>query len=175
MNVRGLMAFTVSPLAWRSVAAMTAALLVAAELTAPQPLLPELLPRSGAAPLEKLAQKPTTASSRAVTYAAIAEHPLFYPSRQPWIAPPPPSVGKKTTSQTRPAPLGNYTLVGIVISDSNRSALLKSSNPPRTIILSEGQTIDGWTLREISHERLHFDAGDSTYDMSFPRLPKPGR
>ena len=71
-------------------------------------------------------------------------------------------------------PLANYTLAGVVITSANRVALLKSSNPAKTVTLTEGRDLDGWTLREISRERLRFESGGTTYDMHFPAVKTGG-
>jgi len=72
-------------------------------------------------------------------------------------------------------PLANYILSGVVITNTNRVALLKSSNTAKTIALTEGRELDGWTLREIGRERLRFESGGTTYEMSFPLVQKPAR
>lgn len=99
-------------------------------------------------------------------YAAIQAAPLFYPSRQPWVPPTPPV---EETPPPAPSPLNDYALVGVVLSGDSRSAILRLAREGRTIVLSEGQELEGWTLREITRERARFVAGDSEYEMTFPK------
>jgi hypothetical protein len=173
MNFRRAIAGATTPLAWRAVLALVAAITVAGAWIAPRELA-QYAPALGTAINVPVEGGPTAAPS-AGTYPAIAEHPLFYPTRRPWAAPPPPAVAP-VTAQTGPTPLANYTLGGVVITDAIRVALLKSSNTAKTIALTEGRELDGWTLREIGRERLRFESGSgTTYDMSFPLAQKPAR
>ena len=103
-------------------------------------------------------------------YPAIAEHPLFYPTRQPWVPPPPKAAppAPPTPAPTAVHPLQKYQLVGIVISEGARAALLKSSDGGKTVTVSEGQQLNGWTLREISRDAAHFESAGDAYDLKFP-------
>ena len=172
MNFRRAIACATTPLAWRAVLALAAAITVAGAWIAPRELA-QYASALGTAINVPVEGGPAAAPSTG-TYPAIAEHPLFYPTRQPWATPPPPAAAT-TTAQTGPAPLANYTLTGVVITDAIRVALLKSSNTAKTIALTEGRELDGWILREIGRERLHFESGSATYDMSFPLPQKPAR
>ena len=172
MNFRAAIAGATAPLAWRAVLVLAAALAVATLWIAPrEPVQYTPAPAGG----NNAPKAGNPAGARAArTYPAIAEHPLFYPTRQPWTAPPPPAAAT-TTAQTAPVPLANYILSGVVITNTNRVALLKSSNTAKTIALTEGRELDGWTLREIGRERLRFESGGATYEMSFPVAQKPAR
>jgi hypothetical protein len=172
MNFRRAIAGATTPLSWRTVLVLAAALAVAAEWIAPHELA-QYAPALGTAINVPVEGGPAAAPSTG-TYPAIAEHPLFYPTRQPW-APTPAPAAAATTAQTRPAPLANYTLGGVVITDAIRVALLKSSNTAKTIALTEGRELDGWTLREIGRERLRFESGGATYEMRFPLAQKHAR
>ena len=103
-------------------------------------------------------------------YPAIAEHPLFYPTRQPWVPPPPKAAppALPAPAPTAVHPLQKYQLVGIVISEGARTALLKSSDGGKTVAISEGQQLNGWTLREISRDAAHFESAGDAYDLKFP-------
>jgi hypothetical protein len=172
MNFRRAIADATTPLAWRAVLVLAAALAVATEWITPRELA-QYTPAVGTATNPPIEGGPAAAPS-AGTYPAIAEHPLFYPTRVPWAAPPPPAAAP-ATAQTGPAPLANYILGGVVITDAIRVALLKSSNTAKTIALTEGRELDGWTLREIGRERLRFESGSATYEMSFALAQKPAR
>jgi hypothetical protein len=52
--------------------------------------------------------------------------------------------------------------------------LLKSSTTAKTVTLTEGRDLEGWTLREITREHLRFESAGSTYDLRFPAA-KTGR
>jgi hypothetical protein len=100
------------------------------------------------------------------TYPAIAEHPLFYPSRTPWAPPPPPPPKPVSTA---PSPLTNYALIGVIVSGETRTALIRPPGASKTITIAEGQSLGGWTLQEITRTRLRFAAGDASYEMNFPK------
>ena len=165
MNLRRTITLATAPLAWRSVLVLAAAMAVAAEWIAPRQAA-EFAPARGSPPDAALSSNPSAAAPPR-TYAAIAEHPLFYPSRQPWT-PPPAIEPKPPPLKAGPSPLANYTLVGVAITNANRVALLKSSTTAKTITVTEGRELDGWILREISRERLRFESGSATHDMRFP-------
>jgi type II secretory pathway component PulC len=93
---------------------------------------------------------------------------LFYASRTRWTPPPPPPTPPPVVRA--PPPPTHYTLAGVVVSGSARTALVKSQNGRTTTILVEGQQLDGWTLKEITDSQLLFIAGSATYEM---KLPKP--
>jgi hypothetical protein len=104
-------------------------------------------------------------------YAAIVQHPLFYPSREPWSPPvmtpvSPQRIAPLAPKPSRPPPR-NYALAGVVLSGDSRSALVRHANDTKILILIEGQTLDGWTLREIGQERLRFEADGAFYDLTF--------
>jgi hypothetical protein len=113
------------------------------------------------------ASEPTVeaAVSRPAEYPAIAAHPLFYPTRKPWTPPPAPEPEAPPPVVTAPSPLNDYTLVGVVVSGNLRSAFVKAQ-ANKILTLSEGQEVEGWTLKEITPERLYFSAGDATYEMT---------
>jgi hypothetical protein len=166
MNMQRALAPLTAPLGWRS------AVLLLAVLTALWQLaMPIELPVS-APPPSPPAAMPPAASVAAVSpaYPAIAEHPLFYPTRQPW-APPAPKAAPPAPPAPVPRavhPLQKYQLVGVVISEGARSALLKPSDGGKTVTISERQQLNGWILREITRDALHFESGDAAYDLTFP-------
>jgi hypothetical protein len=100
---------------------------------------------------------------RNVDYPAIGAHPLFYPSRAPWTPPPPPAAAPVVAA---PSTLTSYDLVGVVVSGSMRSAMIKAAQANKTVTLSEGQELEGWTLKSITRERLYFTSGEATYEMA---------
>jgi hypothetical protein len=153
-------------LAWRGLLVLATGIAVAVELAFPweQP--------SGIAPPAFTGQAELSYPAGAApgTYAAIAEHPLFHPSRAPWVAPPapPPAVARATLQ-----PPADYVLAGVVLSGGARSAIVKPGNAAKAVVVSEGETLNGWMLRRIDAAGLHFEAGGQTFDLGFPG-PRPG-
>jgi hypothetical protein len=167
MNVQRALAFLTEPLGWRSAVMLLAALTVVWQLA-----MPAQLPVSALAPSPPTAAPPAADPVAQVSpaYPAIAEHPLFYPTRQPWVppapkaAPPAPQAPVPTASH----PLQKYQLVGVVISKGARAALLKPSDGSKIVTISEGEQLSGWTLREISRDALRFESNGDAYDIKFP-------
>jgi lipoprotein-anchoring transpeptidase ErfK/SrfK len=155
----------VMALVWRLVLVMAAAYALFAVWTAPPMDLPAPARRPAAARPSQAAE--AGGDANAAAYSAIAEHPLFYPSRKPWQPPPPPPP--PPPASTAPAPLTDYALVGVIVSGETRSALIRPPGGNKTITIRVGQELNGWTLKEITRDRLHFAAGDAGYDMNFSK------
>jgi hypothetical protein len=47
--------------------------------------------------------------------------------------------------------------------------LIRPASSGKTITLSEGQQLEGWTLQEIRRDGLRFAAGDASYEMVFAK------
>jgi hypothetical protein len=157
------------PMAWRSTVVVALAVTLAAMIVLPTEL-PSSEALSAAAPQgEAITSKPVVPQD--VTYPAIAEHPLFSPTRQPWAPPPPPQAAP----EQGPGPLADYRLVGVIVSDGMRRALVKSMRDSKTIGLAEGEQLEGWTLREIGSQQLRFTVQDSSYDMRFTKPSEAGQ
>jgi len=89
--------------------------------------------------------------AREKTYAATLERPLFVPSRSP--APPAPSA----PSAPRPTmQKGQFQLLGTIITDEMRIAVVKeiSSGKERQIV--QGYTINGLQLEMVEADRIVF-------------------
>jgi hypothetical protein len=151
---------------WRFAAAAVAAALVVILMAMPSERFgaPENAPEA-ANPRRAAEPAAEAPAAVAMEYSAIAAYPLFYPTRKPWTPPAaPPPAPPPTVVAAAPSPPTNYFLVGVVVSDTLRSALVREAD--KILTLSEGQEIDGWTLKEITPERLLFTAGNATYEMT---------
>lgn len=103
-------------------------------------------------------------------YAAIAERPLFSPTRRPVTAP-----LQAGTSQPRKS-LAKFVLSGIIIvSPEEKIALLREAKSPDTQRLSEGQEIAGWRIEKILPDRVILVSGDETAEIELwsERQPPP--
>jgi hypothetical protein len=152
-------------LTWRLVLVVAAAYALFVVWTAPVVDLPvRAQPTATAKPAHAIEAARNANAAGAAPYSDIAEHPLFYPSRVPWRPPPPPVA--PPAKSTALAPLTKYALVGVIVSGDTRSALIKPPGAKKTIFLGVGQELDGWMLKEITRDRLHFAAGNARYDMN---------
>lgn len=168
MTGRRLGEFCTGPLAWRGLAVLAAGLAAAALLATPV-RLPVREPAAAPAPAaSSVAPAPR---QPAASYRAIAAHPLFSPTREPYVPPPAPAPANAAAD----SPLHDYRLLGTVVEGNTRIALLKPPSGGKTIRAVPGQIVAGWTLREITPDTLEFANGAERFALHFPhpRWPHP--
>jgi hypothetical protein len=146
--------------------------LVAVELQPPaQPT--RALQGDAAAPADRRAAKaeppPRTDSVR--SYDVISDRPLFSESRRP--AEPLPEEEADPTSEN----LRHMSLTGVIITPARKTALIYSQNNPDIVNLQEGQSIEGWRLDKVMHDRIVLSHGEATteidiWDLTRPRPPR---
>ena len=153
-----------APLVWRSLFVLLAAGAFASQLIASS-AAPELRPLQPAA-AGRLSHPLSRERAVLASYPAIAQHPLFFPSRRPWV--PPPEPARSHAASPMP-PLTGYTVIGTVVSDGVRRAIVRPPNGDKPIVLAEGQELNGWTLRSITGERLRFEGGGTSFELEFPK------
>jgi general secretion pathway protein N len=102
----------------------------------------------------------------AAAFAATAERPLFSPSRRPPSAPA--TAGKGALD-------GRYRLLGLVIAGPARRALVIEIAGGRRLELSEGDAIEGWTVKRIDRDRVLFTspAAEATLTLGSASAPAP--
>lgn len=138
----------------RLLAALCLALVavVAVELTAshPSPLPPDT---SAARPHAQAILRDAASFSLppASTFDEIVTRPLFSDTRRP-------SAFSTASADAHP----NFVLVGTVLSSTTRDALIRHGQQARVDHVSEGQSLDGWTVQSIQPDRVIFaNAGAS--------------
>jgi hypothetical protein len=97
--------------------------------------------------------------------AVIVERPVFSESRRP------------SEADEGPALALDFTLVGVVISDRNRSAIVQPSRGGAVQRLGEGEEVGVWTVIDITpdHIVVRHDTTEATMplDYSAPAPPVP--
>ena len=97
--------------------------------------------------------------------AVIVERPVFSESRRP------------SAPDEGPAPALDFTLVGVVISDRKRSAIVQSPHGGAVQRLAEGEEVGGWIVVDIApdHIVVRHDATEAEMplDYSAPAPPVP--
>jgi general secretion pathway protein N len=97
-------------------------------------------------------------------FSEIAERPLFIPDRRPQFDAEP--------ARPTPAPVPPSLLVeGVVLAPERHYAVIRHGAPPRLDSVSEGETIDGWTVASIDRSRVTLRAGNATIEFA---VGKPG-
>ena len=83
----------------------------------------------------------------------ISDRPLFFPSRRPFIP---------FAPQASPAddPAANIELIGVLLTDRQRAALVRPEGQPAARWVHEQQTIAGWLVEEIAADRMRVRDGD---------------
>jgi hypothetical protein len=154
------------PLAWRGLLVLLLATAAFGQFLMPSALP---IPEAPRAPSPPAASGSGRDAPRRMVYAAIAEHPLFDPTRRPYVARKAPAPAPTSAR----AALRDYTLLGTVIGNGTRIAVLKPPAKGKTVFATEGQAVGGWILRQITPQRVRFANGAARYDMQFaePRWP----
>jgi hypothetical protein len=97
--------------------------------------------------------------------AVILERPVFSETRRP-----------RGTGGAQATPI-DFTLLGVVISDRQRSALIRTGKGEAVQWLTESEDIAGWKLVQIASDRIVVRRGtveaDVFFDYSTPAPPVP--
>lgn len=83
------------------------------------------------------------------------ERPLFRPDRRP------PTIEEVEEAEPN-AESGIFSLIGIIVSPTERIALVKVRGSQNVLQLSEGQQANGWTVLQIHPGEVVFESNDQT-------------
>jgi hypothetical protein len=120
-----------------------------------------------------LSDQPPEYVAQVLSATELMERPLFWASRrppepepeeEPTAAPPPPP----------PPPPRDLTVTGVAKRGDQWTVLIKRRH--ETIRLQAGETLDGWTVEEVTPDRVRLRAGRSTVDLPLydpPVAPPP--
>lgn len=86
------------------------------------------------------------------TFRSIDDRPLFSPSRRPSQ-----DQGRQSGVGTRVL-IGSHVLQGIVIGETQRTALLVDPTTGITLRLAEGEDVGGWVAKEIGEDFVRFES-----------------
>jgi hypothetical protein len=147
-------------LVWRG-AIILLLMALAAVIVGLPPELPSLPPSSPSSVAPPFQEPP---APQIPDYPAILERPLFDPSRRPWTAAP---SAVDVVPKVEAVPFPEYTLVAVVITGDSRRAVLQRPNSDKSITLSIGQQLEGWTARDIAIDRVQFEAAGNSHYLRF--------
>ena len=94
------------------------------------------------------------------TYSEVSERPLFLRSRRP--VPPEEEIVEETPVETSRA---TFVLSGVVVSDTQRLALLQEQKSPKIVRIEEGQEYQGWTVEAIHPNRVVMRRGQEVAEI----------
>ena len=131
-----------------------------------------------------LPEQPGFAMPPIESFSEIATRPLFSESRRPPIPEAEPEGEPEPEPEQIAVPdvrRGLFVLVGVVITDQVRMAIVRQRNAKEAVRLFKGQQIEGWTVDSVQPNRVLFRQGaaveevrldDSLAPPPAPRKPK---
>lgn len=102
------------------------------------------------------------------SFSETVERPLFLPDRRP------PAI-EETQEEAEDVESGLFTLLGIIVSPTQRIALVKVRGSQAVLQLSEGQQANGWTVLQIRPEEVIFESNDKTETIELIDIKTPTR
>jgi hypothetical protein len=99
-------------------------------------------------------------------YSAISKRPLFVAGRR--MPPPVPEPVAATAPTSAPLP----SLIGIMIEPDKRMAVVKRVNDAKILSLTEGQSIDGWLLKDVENTKVTLQSGSTQQTLALPEIGK---
>ena len=95
--------------------------------------------------------------------AEVTNRPLFSRTRRP------PEQAEEALGQVE-----EFVLAGIVVSASDRIALIRHGQPIKIARLKEGQSIEGWTVRSIAADRVLIENAGSEHELRLSKKSARG-
>ena len=128
-------------------------------------------PRAAPAPEIRAESQPSAAfvMPSIEEFAVISARPLFYASRRP---PDPAEVQEQVLPPVAPQSVG-FTLVGVVIFDGERMAILRRPRSKEPLRVFEGQTIDQWLIKTIFPTRVVLRQGETEEEITLKDAAPP--
>jgi hypothetical protein len=149
---------------------------VAFELTGGLPLAPEVTAAPPTTPQLDWSRTPVEFEPPSRDeLEAIAERPLFSPSRRPFVA----AEAEPAAAPVRSLP--PLQLIGVLLTEQQRTALIQAVGEGDPTWVREGHKLQGWQVEKIEQDRVHVRAGDRLEmvelrpDTAVPAKPRPKR
>lgn len=104
-------------------------------------------------------------------YAAIKDRPLFRPDRRPHIEGPDAAAAAPPEEATE---LNGMDLTGVLLSPTITTAWVKDPSRPAPVRLRPGDTLAGWTVKDIKADRLVLERQGKTDTLLLRDFNAPG-
>lgn len=106
----------------------------------------------------------------------MVARPLFMAGRRPVRIAAPVSPAPRPVAIPVPSTDGIF-LVGTILADGRKRALIRCSTPPSTSIMEPGQSIGPWTIETIDIDNVRLRTGSHIAVLKFssPQSPRVGR
>lgn len=99
-------------------------------------------------------------------FTEVSARTVFNPSRR-LVAPKPVVMAPPPPSPTVPQqpPFAAPTLLGVLVSDDKRIAVLRASGSAEALRLAEGEGAQGWIVKTIRADKVTLQVGPSEHDV----------
>lgn len=105
-------------------------------------------------------------------FTETTARPLFASTRRPAEPPPPPPAAVEPAPAAEPEPVpapmipaSELQLLGVLIDESGRRALIRSPSKQAGAWVAVGEPIDGWVLKNIERDTAMIEAEGDKYDL----------
>jgi hypothetical protein len=125
----------------------------------------EWTPKLASAPGDAPSAKPIN------IYGEILAHPVFFMTREPFVAsPPPPPVVPQQSAAPPPVDPG-LILGGVMIGYDYKKAYLFRKSDPQGTWVNEGENFAGWTVQSVNANAVLLKQQDRTIELQL--YPQP--
>jgi hypothetical protein len=133
------------------------------ELVRPVPPIDDTAAIPATSTTAQAGSEPSTIGTKLRNYEIITSRPLFTVDRKPYRIPvretlPAPVIERRERHRE---PTVSFTLSGVIRTPGTSVALLAKNGDDGTHRLHTGESLDGWTLREIRDDRVRMQNGRS--------------
>jgi hypothetical protein len=121
-------------------------------------------------------------------YGKILAQPVFFKTREPYVAPPPRPAQAPVPVVAKPPPPPivdpGFTVAGIIIAPGVRKAYIHTKRDEQGSWVSEGESLTGWRVQAIGPGGVKLEQQDRTIDLELysttsddyaPTAPSPAR
>jgi hypothetical protein len=114
---------------------------------------------------------PNDAAAKPISaYRQTLAQPVFFKTREPYVAPPPRPVAPATPAVVQkppPPPIVDpgFIVAGIIIGQSLRKAYIHARNDQQGNWVSEGESLTGWKVQAIDSTGVKLQQQDRTIDL----------
>jgi hypothetical protein len=105
-------------------------------------------------PADPAASEPRFTMPPLRDFGEVLARPVFSETRRPPVE-----------AAAAPGTSGPFSLVGVVLSASERHALLEHGQPAHIDRIAEGQEVDGWTLEAVQLDRVVLRRGENRVEV----------
>ena len=106
-------------------------------------------------------------------YNEILERPVFSPTRRPAEESAPAESEQFFQSPASQLADGEFKLIGIIIVDESRFALLQTAGTGQTQRVQIGETVDGWRISALSPSTATIERGSEAKTLELERKSDP--